>query len=176
MVSLFAGSRSIPSRFEGSAIRLFLRHTRIVLSHPVYVITVAGYTVYTGVVGLVAFWGPKCAKALFVLDNADLLMGIMSSVTGVVGTLLGGVLLDRLGEHILCDGHSSVSESKELYRWYREADFKDTLMSECLFDLQTAAFLRPLHLQASQRWGLFAASFLPSYWPHLLNGLLDLSP
>ncbi|GMH39494.1 hypothetical protein BSKO_07392 [Bryopsis sp. KO-2023] len=83
-----------------SIIQNFFDHVGIVLSHPVYVLTVAAYTIYTGVVGLVAYWGPKMAQALFDMTSADLFMGSASAITGIIGTMLGGLLMDKLGSSI----------------------------------------------------------------------------
>lgn len=57
----------------------------------------AGYTAYTCVIGAYAYWGPKAAKALFAMDNADTLFGAITVVAGVGGTISGGVALDRMG-------------------------------------------------------------------------------
>lgn len=82
---------------RGSVIEQFFDHLGIVLSHPVFTITLASYTIYTGVVGLVAYWGPKAAYAMFQIHNADIFMGITAGLTGVAGTIIGGVVLDQIG-------------------------------------------------------------------------------
>ena len=55
--------------------------------------------VQTGVLGAYAYWGPKAGAKVFYLDpeGADLKFGAVTVVTGVVGTILGGVVLDRVG-------------------------------------------------------------------------------
>lgn len=67
--------------------------------HPVYVLNVAATAVYTGVLGAYAYWGPKAGAKVFTLnpEGADLKFGAVTVATGVVGTILGGVTLDRVG-------------------------------------------------------------------------------
>lgn len=82
---------------EGSVIEQFFDHLGIVLSHPVYIITLAAYTIYTGVVGLVAYWGPKAAYAMFQIKDVDIFMGSTAALTGIGGTIVGGIILDQVG-------------------------------------------------------------------------------
>ena len=53
----------------------------------------------TGVLGAYAYWGPKAGAKVFSLnpEGADLKFGAVTVATGVVGTILGGVTLDRVG-------------------------------------------------------------------------------
>ena len=53
----------------------------------------------TGVLGAYAYWGPKAGAKVFTLnpEGADLKFGAVTVATGVVGTILGGVILDRVG-------------------------------------------------------------------------------
>jgi hypothetical protein len=57
------------------------------------------YVLYTAVLGVYAFWGPKAGKRIFNLtgETADLVFGGVTVVTGVFGSLIGGLLLDWLG-------------------------------------------------------------------------------
>lgn len=52
-----------------------------------------------GVLGAFAYLGPKAGREVFNLEpeKADLTFGAITVVTGVAGTLLGGVLLDAIG-------------------------------------------------------------------------------
>lgn len=54
---------------------------------------------WAGVLGAYAYWGPKAGAKVFHLapEGADLKFGAVTVVTGVVGTILGGVALDRVG-------------------------------------------------------------------------------
>ena len=48
-------------------------------------------------VGVYGYFGPTAARDAFELCSADLTIGAITAVTGVVGTGLGGVVLDRMG-------------------------------------------------------------------------------
>ena len=52
-----------------------------------------------GVIGAYAYLGPKAGRDTFAIpgEAADLTFGGVTVATGVAGTLLGGVALDRLG-------------------------------------------------------------------------------
>ena len=51
------------------------------------------------VLGAYAYWGPKAGAKVFQLppEGADLKFGAVTVATGVVGTVLGGLALDRVG-------------------------------------------------------------------------------
>lgn len=55
--------------------------------------------VITGVLGAYAYWGPKAGAQVFSMspEGADLKFGAITVVTGVMGTILGGVALDQVG-------------------------------------------------------------------------------
>mmetsp|Transcript_10894 Transcript_10894/g.32645 ORF Transcript_10894/g.32645 Transcript_10894/m.32645 type:complete len:526 (-) Transcript_10894:2458-4035(-) len=83
----------------------------ILFRHPVYVVTIGATAVYTGVLGAYAYMGPKAGRDIFSLapEKADLIFGVMTVITGVFGTVAGGVALDRVGSSIpnacrLCAG------------------------------------------------------------------------
>ena len=66
-----------------------------------------------GVLGAYAFLGPKAAKETFHVqgDTADFVFGAVTFLTGVLGTLLGGLALDFVGSSIanalrLCGAYS----------------------------------------------------------------------
>lgn len=54
---------------------------------------------YTAVLGVYAFWGPKAGKRIYNMsgESADVVFGGVTVLTGVFGSLAGGLLLDRLG-------------------------------------------------------------------------------
>lgn len=70
-----------------------------VARHAVWRNMVAAYVLYTAVLGVYAFWGPKAGARIFSLpaQTADLAFGALTVVTGVAGSLGGGVALDALG-------------------------------------------------------------------------------
>lgn len=54
---------------------------------------------FAGVIGAYSFLGPKAGKAIFDIpgETADLVFGGVTVLTGIVGTLLGGIALDWMG-------------------------------------------------------------------------------
>jgi hypothetical protein len=54
---------------------------------------------YTAVLGVYAFWGPKAGKGIYQLqgESADVVFGGVTVITGVFGSLFGGLALDALG-------------------------------------------------------------------------------
>jgi len=66
---------------------------------PVYVSVVGGMTFYAAVIGAYAFYGPQAGKDAYSVDpeTADLAFGGITVLSGVIGTLAGGILLDVTG-------------------------------------------------------------------------------
>jgi hypothetical protein len=75
------------------------RDLKDIASHNVWRHMCAAYTLYTAVLGVYAFWGPKAGRRIFQMDGetADLVFGGVTVVTGIFGTLAGGTLLDYMG-------------------------------------------------------------------------------
>ena len=91
----------------------FLSKVKYLFTNPVYVLSVIGYTNYNYLLGGFSIWGPQ-----FISDNynlsfakADIYFGITSAISGILGTLIGGLLLDRMKG----DLNRSSSISKALY-------------------------------------------------------------
>jgi MFS family permease len=83
----------------------FVEDFHVLLGHPVYMMTLLGYVAYTAVIGVFAVWGPKAGWAIYpdVLGspgNADLVLGLITVIAGVGGTVLGGVAVDKVGASI----------------------------------------------------------------------------
>lgn len=55
-----------------------------------------------GVIGAYAFLGPMAAKQIFGIpgQTADLIFGAVTVLTGIIGTLLGGIALDKAGSGV----------------------------------------------------------------------------
>jgi hypothetical protein len=70
-----------------------------VASHSVWLHMTAAYIMYTAVLGVYAFWGPKAGKRIYQLqgESADVVFGGVTVITGVFGSLFGGLALDFLG-------------------------------------------------------------------------------
>lgn len=64
-----------------------------------YTLTILGNTVHTALLGMFAYWGPKGATLIFRMlpGQADLVFGLVTVTTGILGTLSGGWVLDKLG-------------------------------------------------------------------------------
>lgn len=79
-----------------------LRDLRTLWRHPVYVIACLGTSIYTGIIGAYAYLGPKAGREVFDLapETADIAFGVITVLTGVLGTVIGGVVLDRMGSSI----------------------------------------------------------------------------
>ena len=69
------------------------------LTNSVYLFALLGYTMYTFVVGALAFWGPSLvSKTLHIPnDTASLAFSGISVVTGIFGSMTGGLILDKIG-------------------------------------------------------------------------------
>lgn len=80
----------------------FWTDVKIVFRQRVWVHVNIAYILYVAVVGVYAFWGPQAGKALFFppedqSPNADYVFGGVTVLTGVLGSIIGGVVLDRAG-------------------------------------------------------------------------------
>jgi MFS family permease len=77
-----------------NAVEGYLRLVRI----PVYTLSVLGYSAMTFAFGALAYWGPQLLQADkgMTEKEAGLAIGLVALVGGMVGTLAGGVLADRL--------------------------------------------------------------------------------
>lgn len=55
-----------------------------------------------GVIGAYSFLGPKAGRAIFDIpgETADLVFGGVTVLTGILGTLFGGIALDRMGSGV----------------------------------------------------------------------------
>jgi len=88
-------SRATPK----ALLREFLGDISILVESRVYVCIVIGMTSYVAVIGAYAFYGPQAGKDAFNVapKTADYSFGAVTVISGVLGTLAGGVLLDRRG-------------------------------------------------------------------------------
>ncbi|VAH34401.1 probable sphingolipid transporter spinster homolog 2 [Triticum urartu] len=70
------------------------------LQEKVYVFNVAGYIFYNAVIGAYSYWGPKAGQDIYHMASADLMFGGITIVCGIVGTLAGGFILDKMDSTI----------------------------------------------------------------------------
>ena len=77
------------------------RDMRLILSNKVYVLGAVGYCMYSAMMGVYAYWGPKAGQAMYPdvekYGSADTVFGLVTVMSGIIGTMLGGFLLDRAG-------------------------------------------------------------------------------
>uniref|UniRef100_A0A383V931 Major facilitator superfamily (MFS) profile domain-containing protein n=1 Tax=Tetradesmus obliquus TaxID=3088 RepID=A0A383V931_TETOB len=87
-----------PKSFKDVTTELALDASRVA-SHTVWLHMTAAYVMYTAVLGVYAFWGPKAGKRIYQLqgESADVVFGGVTVITGVFGSLFGGLALDALG-------------------------------------------------------------------------------
>lgn len=78
----------------------FGKDMKALLSDKVYVVNVLGYIAYNFVIGAYSYWGPKAGYSIYQMENADLLFGGVTIIGGIVGTLGGSVILDRMNSTI----------------------------------------------------------------------------
>ncbi|XP_076955246.1 putative sphingolipid transporter spinster homolog 2 [Bidens hawaiensis] len=78
----------------------FLDDVRSLLNERTYVVNVLGYISYNFVIGAYSYWGPKAGYSIYHMTDADLMFGGITIVGGIVGTLSGGFVLDRMGSTI----------------------------------------------------------------------------
>ena len=96
------GANAAVTSTVASLTRAFARDCKELFERETYVVTVLGYAAYTAVIGVYAVWGPKAGFAIFrdelhTSTNADVLLGAITVVSGIAGTLLGGGVVDKLG-------------------------------------------------------------------------------
>lgn len=84
--------RSQFSRFSKDIVAL--------LHEEVYVVNILGYICYNFVIGAYSYWGPKAGYNIYEMTNADMLFGAITIVCGILGTLSGGFILDRMNATI----------------------------------------------------------------------------
>ncbi|CAM6039674.1 unnamed protein product [Sphagnum compactum] len=65
-----------------------------------YLMNVLGYITFNFVLGAYAYWGPKAGQAIYSMENADLVFGVVTILSGILGTVVGGIFLDYLGSTI----------------------------------------------------------------------------
>ncbi|MBA0803278.1 hypothetical protein Gohar_013511 [Gossypium harknessii] len=78
----------------------FAKDMKVLLVDKVYVVNVFGYIAYNFVIGAYSYWGPKAGYNIYHMKSADMLFGGVTIVCGILGTISGGFILDRMGATI----------------------------------------------------------------------------
>ena len=68
----------------------------LIFRNPLYILIIIGYIFYTAITGAFSYWAPVFLSDTFGKDifESDLIMGGITVGTGIIGTILGGFLLD----------------------------------------------------------------------------------
>ncbi|TQE02580.1 hypothetical protein C1H46_011814 [Malus baccata] len=74
----------------------FLNDMKMLLVDKVYVVNVLGYIAYNFVIGAYSYWGPKAGYNIYHMNDADTIFGGITIMSGILGTLAGGFLLDYM--------------------------------------------------------------------------------
>ncbi|XP_068320464.1 probable sphingolipid transporter spinster homolog 2 isoform X3 [Pyrus communis] len=74
----------------------FLNDMKVLLVDKVYVVNVLGYIAYNFVIGAYSYWGPKAGYNIYHMNDADTIFGGITIMSGILGTLAGGFLLDYM--------------------------------------------------------------------------------
>nr|XP_043628326.1 probable sphingolipid transporter spinster homolog 2 [Erigeron canadensis] len=82
--------------FTSSQLSAFWLDIQALLHDKKYMINILGYITYTFVFGAYPYWAPKAGYSIYQMNNADLLFGGMTIIGGIVGTLGGSIILDRM--------------------------------------------------------------------------------
>eukprot|EP01104_Vermistella_antarctica_P014814 TRINITY_DN4720_c0_g2_i1.p1 TRINITY_DN4720_c0_g2~~TRINITY_DN4720_c0_g2_i1.p1 ORF type:complete len:513 (+),score=101.48 TRINITY_DN4720_c0_g2_i1:317-1855(+) len=95
----------------------FMQSVRVVFSIPVYNFTVLGYGALTFVIGALSFWSPNYMtnELGLELQEANLGIGGVTVVTGLLGTAFGGYLIDRLGGS---QGKQGIVRAMRICMWF----------------------------------------------------------
>ncbi|XP_051146789.1 probable sphingolipid transporter spinster homolog 2 [Andrographis paniculata] len=89
---------SKPSR--SNPLRVFWRDLKSLLREKVFVVNVLGYIAYNFVIGAYSYWGPKAGYNIYHMKNADYMFGGVTAVCGILGSLIGGFVLDSVSSTI----------------------------------------------------------------------------
>ncbi|ESQ46184.1 hypothetical protein EUTSA_v10000128mg [Eutrema salsugineum] len=74
----------------------FAKDMKDLCKEKVFVVNVLGYVSYNFVIGAYSYWGPKAGYNIYKMRNADMIFGAVTIICGIVGTLSGGFILDRV--------------------------------------------------------------------------------
>ncbi|KAL5753246.1 hypothetical protein ACOSQ2_023753 [Xanthoceras sorbifolium] len=94
------GSEKISKSMGVNQFSRFAKDMKVLLVDKVYVVNVLGYISYNFVIGAYSYWGPKAGYNIYHMNNADMVFGGVTIVCGILGTLSGGLILDRMNATI----------------------------------------------------------------------------
>ncbi|KAK0605575.1 hypothetical protein LWI29_028272 [Acer saccharum] len=94
------GSEKISKSSGANQFSRFAKDMKLLLVDKVYVVNVLGYIAYNFVIGAYSYWGPKAGYNIYHMSNADMMFGGVTIVCGILGTISGGLILDRMNATI----------------------------------------------------------------------------
>ncbi|VFQ78252.1 unnamed protein product [Cuscuta campestris] len=74
----------------------FFKDMKALLSEKIFLVNVLGYIAYNFVIGAYSYWGPKAGYSIYHMRNPDMVFGGLTAICGILGTLAGGFVLDRM--------------------------------------------------------------------------------
>lgn len=75
---------------------VFGKDMKALFSEKVFIVNVLGYITYNFVIGAYSYWGPKAGFGIYHMKNADMIFGGLTIICGIIGTLGGSYVLDRI--------------------------------------------------------------------------------
>jgi len=68
----------------------------------IYLTSVLGYSAYTFILGIYGFWGIEFISKIYniSISESTIILGILTTLTGIFGTMFGGYLLDTMGNNL----------------------------------------------------------------------------
>ncbi|ESQ31283.1 hypothetical protein EUTSA_v10004075mg [Eutrema salsugineum] len=75
---------------------VFGKDLKTLFCEKVFVVNVLGYITYNFVIGAYSYWGPKAGFGIYQMKNADMIFGGLTIICGIIGTLGGSYVLDRI--------------------------------------------------------------------------------
>nr|VDC94922.1 unnamed protein product [Brassica oleracea] len=75
---------------------VFGKDMKALFSEKVFIVNVLGYITYNFVIGAYSYWGPKAGFGIYQMKNADMIFGGLTIICGIIGTLGGSYVLDRI--------------------------------------------------------------------------------
>ncbi|PSS29240.1 Sphingolipid transporter spinster like [Actinidia chinensis var. chinensis] len=97
----FTDSSAVSSKSKCGFLNLdqlsrFFKDVKVLLLEKVYVVNVLGYIAYNFVIGAYSYWGPKAGYNIYHMSNADMVFGGITVVSGILGSVAGGYVLDKM--------------------------------------------------------------------------------
>ncbi|CAA0807397.1 Probable sphingolipid transporter spinster homolog 2 [Striga hermonthica] len=81
---------------RSGALTVFGKDMKALLVDKIYLVNVLGYIAYNFVIGAYSYWGPKAGYNIYHMSNADYMFGGVTAACGILGSLAGGFILDRM--------------------------------------------------------------------------------